>query len=200
MVTVIIVVVALWLLKKLVVTPLKGIFTAKPVKIDETPILIKEIKSIGQLITYSSLDEVVVDSTIVTKGSAFVNSFNRLSPFPALPTADKELVLIARGKVLAGVNLALLADNSVSVNNDTVRVSLPKAQILDAIVNPSNFETFVEKGNWTETEVILVKAKARRKIIEHALHQNILSKAETQAKKIMETFLQNMGYKNTVVY
>src|SRR4051794_28390733 len=75
-------------------------FRANPVVIDETPILIKDIKSIGQFITYTFYDEVVADSNIVTRGSAFVNAFNRLAPIPLLPPADKQLVLIGKGKVL----------------------------------------------------------------------------------------------------
>src|SRR4051812_42517527 len=90
-----------WLLQKYLVPSWKNIFSPKPVTIDETPILIKDIRSIGQLITYSAYDEVVADTIIATRGSNFVNTFNRLSPFPVLPSADKQLVLIGRGKVLA---------------------------------------------------------------------------------------------------
>lgn len=198
-ITVIIILLGYWLLAKLVVPSMKNIFASKPMVIDETPILIKEIKSIGQLITYTSFDEVVADSVIMTRGSAFVNTFNRFAPAPVLPSADKQLVLIGRGKILAGINLSLLTDTSVFVKNDTLRIYLPKVQVLDAILNPSDFETFVEKGDWSNEEVTLVKAKARRKMIEHALRQNILPKADAKAKAIMENFLQNMGYKHILV-
>ena len=198
-ISIVIVVCCYWLLTKIVIPPLKNIFSSKPVVIDETPILIKEIKAIGQLITYSSFDEVVADSFIVTKGSTFVNSFNRFAPVPVLPSADKQLVLIGRGKVLAGTDLTMLTDSSVSIKNDTIRVYLPKVQILDAILNPSDFETFVEKGDWSGQEVTLVKAKARRKMIERALQQNILPKADVKAKAIMENFLRNMGYQHVEV-
>lgn len=200
LIAVLIIVAGWWLLTKIVLPPLRNIFSSKPVVIDETPILIKEIKSIGQLITYSSLDEVVADSVISTRGSAFVNSFNRFAPLPVLPSADKQLVLIGRGKVLAGIDLTLLNDSSASITNDTLRLHLPKAQILDAILNPSDFETFVEKGDWLDQEVTMVKAQARRKMIAHALQQNILSKADAKAKAVMENFLQNLGYKQIFVF
>jgi hypothetical protein len=172
---------------------LKNFFATERVLIDETPILIKEIKSIGQLITYSLADEVVADSTIKTRGSQLVNAFNKFAPL--LPNPEKKLVLIGRGKILIGTNLSLLTDSSISINKDTISIHLPPAQILDAILNPSDFETFVEKGNWTNEEVILVKAKARRKMMEHALRQNVLPKADEKARVIMEKFLRNMGYK-----
>lgn len=182
-----------WWLTTVLVPSMKNIFASKPLVIDKTPIVIKEIKSIGQLITYSLSDEVVADTTIATRGSAFVNAFNKF--IPVLPSADKQLVLIGRGKILIGTNLSLLTDSSVVIKNDTVSIHLPPVQILDAVLNPSDFETFVEKGPWSNNEVILVKAKARRKMIEHALQQNIFPKADAKAKAIIENFLRNMGYK-----
>lgn len=198
---IIIIVATYWVLQKFGIAPsVRDIFKAKPVVIDKTPILIKEIKSIGQLITYTSFDEVVADSVVVTRGSAFVNAFNRLAPVPLLPSADKQLVLICRGKVLAGTDLSLLYDTGVVVKNDTVTIFLPRAKILDVIVNPSDFETFVEKGVWTNQEVTLIKLKARRKMEARALQQNILAKADTKAKTILQNFLGNLGYKKVLIY
>lgn len=198
---ILIVVAAYWLLQKSHVIPsLKDVFGAKPVVIDQTPILIQEIKSIGQLVTFTAYDEVVADSLIATRGSTFVNAFNRLSPIPMLPSADKQLVLIAKGKVLAGTNLSLLTDSSLTIRNDTVTLYLPKAEIVDAIVNPSDFEVFVEKGQLTSEEITLVKQQARRKLQTNALQQNILAKADAKAKTVLHDFLGSMGYKKVLIY
>lgn len=199
LVSLLVVLACYWMFTKLVPS-MKNVFASKPVVIDQTPILIKEIRAIGQLITYTSFDEVVADTTIKTRGSAFVNGFNRLAHIPVLPSADKKLVLIGRGKVLAGTDLSLLTDASVLITNDTVKLRMPKTQILDAILNPSDFETFVERGEWSNDEVVAVKIKARRKMIERAIRENILPKAETKAKVIMENFLQNMGYTHIIVF
>jgi hypothetical protein len=193
-ITVIIIMATFWLLPDSdALRSWEAIFSARPVSIDKTPILIQEIKSIGQLITYISYDEVVADSVIVTRGSAFVNAFNHLSPVPLLPSADKQLVLIARGKVLVGTDLSLLTDTSVTIKNDTVTLFLPKPKIFEAIVNPSDFETFVEKGNWTSKEVMLVKIKARRKLEARALQQNILAKADSKGKNNTARFFRKYG-------
>lgn len=194
------VVAAFWLLQKIKIIPsLRDVFGAKPVVIDETPVLIKDIKSIGQLITYSFYDEAAADTLITTRGSAFVNAFNRLAPLPLLPSADKQLVLIGRGKVLAGINLSLLTDTSLIVKNDTITLTLPKPQIFATVLNPGDFETFIEEGNWTNEEVTRVKLKARRKIEAHALQQNILEKAGTKAKEILKYFLVTMGFKKVIL-
>jgi hypothetical protein len=198
-VSVLIFLAACWVLTKVVVPSMKDLFASKPVVIDKTSILIKEIRSIGQLITFTSFDEVVADSTIATPGSAVVKTFNRFTPVPLLPSADKKLVLIGRGKILAGTDLRLLTDSSISIQNDTVTIRLPQVAILDAILNPSDFETFVEKGNWSEAEVILVKAQARRKMVARAIQRNILPKAEVKAKAVIENFVGSMGFKAVLV-
>lgn len=187
-----------WLLSKMNLLPSFNLFKQQPVVIDKTPILIKEIKSIGQLITYSSFDEVVANSNIITKGAAFVDAFNRITHIPLLPPANKQLVLIGRGKIVAGVDLGRLADGSIHIVSDTVFIKMPPAQIFDAILNPADFETFVERGNWNSREVTLVKIKARRQMIDRALRQNILPKAANKAKQVLENFLLNLGYKKVV--
>jgi hypothetical protein len=191
-----IVVAGIWLLQRINVLPtLREIFLPKPVLIDETPVLIKEIRSIGQLITATLYDEVVVDSIEITKGSRFVRTFNAIVPFRILPSADKQIVLIARGKVLAGTDLNLLTDSSLKISGDTVWLQLPGTKILDAIINPSGYEIFVENGNWSPQAVTAVKLKAREKMIDHAFEQNIIDKASIKTKAVMEDFLHAAGFK-----
>jgi hypothetical protein len=190
---------AIWLMSKLNKLPSFGdIFASKPVVIDQTPILIKEIKTIAQLVTVTSYDEVVVDSLVFDKKAAFVEAFRIVAPLAMLPSLQKQLVLVAKGKVLAGTNLQKLRPESILIKEDTITLNLPGAEILEAVVNPSDFETFEEKGVWSDTEVTRVKMKARSKMIDRALRQNILTKADNKAKAIMENFLRNAGYK--VVY
>ncbi len=190
----------IWLLQKINVLPtLREIFSPKPLVIDETPVLIKEIRSIGQLITATLYDEVVVDSIEITKGSRFVRSFNAIVPFRILPSADKQIVLVARGKVLAGTDLNLLADSSMKISGDTVWLQLPRTKILDAIINPSGYEIFVENGNWSPQAVTAVKLKAREMMIDHAFEQNIIDKASMKTKAVMEDFLHAAGFKIIVL-
>ncbi|MDB5193232.1 MAG: hypothetical protein JWQ96_2795, partial [Segetibacter sp.] len=184
-----------WFFQKLNIIPTwNEVFKSKPVVIDETPMLVKQIKSIGQLVTATAYDEVVVDSFIATRGSAFVNAFNKVVPVPILPPADKQIVLIAKGKVLAGIDLKLLKDEIVKVVADTVTIILPRAKILDAITNPADFETFIEKGEWTNEAVNAVKQQAKQKMIDRATAQMILEKAQNKAKTVMENFITTIGF------
>jgi len=189
----------IWVLRKVDVLPSwRDLFATEPVVIDDTPILIKEIKSIGQVITATLWDEVVVDSSETTPTSEIIRSINTVTPFPILPPADKQLVLVARGKVLVGTDLNAINDSSVRIAKDTVWLRLPSAKILDVIVNPGDVETFEERGTWSNKAVTAVKEKARAKMIQHAYDRNILDKAGTKTKTVMEDFLHAAGFKVVV--
>ena len=194
-----VIVVFIWLLNKLSKIPsMRSLFTAEKVVIDQTPILIKNIKTIAQLVTVTSYDEVVVDSLVYNKAAEIFDLFRSVSPMAILPSPQKQLVLIGRGKVLAGTNLQKLNDQSIVIHNDTAWIQLPQAEILEAIINPSDFETFEESGKWSDDEVIAVKVKARNKMISRAIERGILEKAEKKANAVIENFLHSAGFK--VVY
>ena len=188
-----------WLLNKLSKIPsIRSLFTAEKVVIDRTPILIKNIKTIAQLVTVTAYDEVVVDSLVYNRAAAVFDMFRSVTPLAMLPSPQKQLVLIGRGKVLAGTNLQKLNDQSIVIHNDTAWIQLPQAEILEAIINPSDFETFEESGKWSDDEVIAVKVKARDKMISRAIERGILEKADKKANAVIENFLHSAGFK--VVY
>ncbi len=175
------------------------IFKSQPVEIENTVILVKEINSLAQLITISAYNEIAIDST--KKGWSLFN--NPLIPsllnLPNLKKADYKLVLIGKGKILAGVNLAKLTATDVFIQKDSVSVMLPKAEIFQVILNPSGFEVFEETGTWTDDEVKAVKIKLREKLVANALKENILKKAGTKAVSVMENFLRAAGFKKVTV-
>jgi hypothetical protein len=175
------------------------LFKSKPLEIDNTAIVIKEINALSQLVTITAYNEVVVDEVI--KGSSLFNNpvVPTLLNIPDLRYSDKKLVLIGKGKVLAGIDLAKLTDKDVFVKDDSVSVKLPKALILQVIINPSDFETFEETGTWTDVEARAVKLKLRDKLIITALRQNILPQAAAKAKLVMENFLSSAGFKKVTV-
>lgn len=185
-VKIILLLVAILILKKMDWLPSWDIFSSKAVTIDDTPILIKDIRSLGQVITATYYDEVVVDSVIKHQ-------------FPQLPITDDKLVIIAKGKVLAGIDLKGLADSSVTVKKDTVWMQLPQTKIIDVIINPGDYETFEEKGKWSQEAVTAVKLKAKDKITGNAFNRNIIVKANAKAKAVLEDFFHAAGFK-VVVY
>ena len=177
--------IAILVIKKLDLFPSWNLFSSKPVTIDETPIIIKEIRSLGEIITATLYDEVVVDSTVVHH-------------FPDLPVTDDHLVIIARGKVLAGVDLKSLNHSSIKVVKDSIWMQLPPTKIIDVIINPADYETFEEKGKWNPEAVTAVKIKAKEKITANAFGKNIIGVASTKAKAVLEDFFHAAGFKVVV--
>ena len=176
-----------------------GIFKSSAPEIENTAIVIKEINALSQLVTITSYNEVVMEDVI--KGNAIFN--NPIIPtvlnIPDLRYADKKLVLIGKGRVLAGINLARLSDKDLFIKGDSIAVILPKAEILQVILNPTDFDTFEETGTWTDEEVRLVKIRLRDKLVATVIQQNILQKAATKATLVMENFIGSLGFRKVTI-
>jgi hypothetical protein len=170
----------------------KNIFKSQPVVIDETPIIIKEINTLSQLITVTFTDEVVMDTAKISNG---MPSLLPLSIGTVLTPSVDKLVIIGRGKVIAGTDLKKIKEADIEVTGDSISVTLPTAEILQTIVNPSGFETFIEEGTWSDAATTSLKIKIRNKITKQALDQQILKQANDRSLNIIKVFLQNTGFK-----
>lgn len=190
-----ILIIAYFVLAKMDILPsFKNIFQAKKTAIDNTPIVITQMKSIAQLMTISSYDEVVVDSTKKT-----LLQLPGLINQPIIPQ-NSSLVIIAQGQIIAGIDLSEIQQKDVYVRDDSVAIKLPPPKILDVIVNPSQYEIFIEEGGWLPDEVSNLKVKAKQIMIDRFLNNGTLAKANQQAAMIMENFLRTSGFKKVTLY
>jgi hypothetical protein len=186
-----ILILAYWVLGKLNILPSLGsLFKPKPVLIDNTPVLVEEVKKLSQLVTITAFDEVVVQES--KTNTRLINNPSSIIPLPMQTTG--QLVLVGRGKVMAGINFAKLTAADCFVKGDSVSLRLPAAEVLNTIMNPSDFETFAETGTWTPEDVTAVKLKAKEKMVARALQQQILSKAATKSQEVIKRFLQLLGF------
>lgn len=188
------------LLMRINILPSLGnIFYRQPLMIDNTKILIKEIRPLAQLTTIIAYDEVVMDSVKYHSPGGLVDKLLHMAtPIPVNSNYD-ELVIIARGRVIAGADLNKLTTTDVFVQKDSASIIIPAASVLDVIINPSDFETFSEKGDWESEEVSFVKESARNIIKNRALRQGILQKANLQSVITMRNFLLALGFKKISV-
>lgn len=164
---------------------MSSLFKSQPVVIDETPVLIKQINDLAQLVTISFYDEIVMDSS----------KPKNLPSFPGLRPVPDHIVLLAKGTVLAGIDLKKLDSGKVFVLKDSVNIELPPAGILNTIINPSNFEVFDEEGNWSANQVLQIKQRMINKIRQRAIENNALSKADARAREVLERFLRSAGFR-----
>jgi hypothetical protein len=177
-------------------------FASQPVRIDETPIIISEIRQMALLQTAKLYCEVVTDSVVVSHTDMALQGLRDAIFFPSIPSGlspSKKMVIIAKGRVIAGIDLSVVSDKDIRVNGDTVWLQLPNAEILDVISNPSDMDIFMESGQWSADETILVKQKAIRQMRTEADRRNLLRQANDRAVVLMKNFLNAAGYPVTVV-
>ena len=165
-------------------------FKGDELEIDETPTVISEIKKISEFTSACFYEEIILQEKKTRKvvdnsvGNKIASLFGKKEGL-----ITDEIVIIANGKVRAGFNLKDLADSDIKINGDTLTVNLPEAEIFDVIVNPSNFDIYIEDGTWDEQKVKEIKNKAVSKIKEDALSEGILAKAtKSGVKKLTEMF------------
>ena len=144
--------------------------------IDDTPVIVTKIRSLGELTTACYYDEIVLTGT----------KQNLLS--------DDRLVIIAKGTVRAGIDLMEMTDDRLRFSGDTVFVRLPAPQYLDIIVNPSDFEVFAESGKWTHEQVTGLQDTARQRLLMGADHYGLKSKAYEGAMEAVTDLLLASGY------
>ena len=159
--------------------------------IDDTPVIITKIRSLGELTTACYYDEMVLSRT---KENAFSSSALGSLAEGLGKDVDDHLVLIAKGTVRAGLDLMDMKEEDIRFVGDTAYIRLPAPQYLDVIVNPSDFEVFAETGKWTHEEVTALQGAARQRLLMGADHYGLKSKAYVGAMDAVTELLVASGY------
>ena len=160
--------------------------------IDNTPVIVTKIRSLGELTTACYYDEMVLTDS---KQNAFSSSpLGSLARNGLGKDVDDHLVIIAKGTVRAGLDLMDMTEEDVRFVGDTAYIRLPAPQYLDVIVNPSDFEVFAESGKWTHDEVTDLQDAARKRLLMGADHYGLKSKAYEGAMDAVADLLVASGF------
>lgn len=159
--------------------PFLSLFSPKEEKIAETPVIIQEIRHIAQLATQSYYDECIYDTGVIRTG---------------LLQANQRCIIIARGEVIAGFDFNRLNALSLNKKEKAITLLLDPPKILDVIVNPSDYEIFIQDGEFTFDEISQMKELAKKMITGNALRKNILERSALQGQRIIEKFFRLLGY------
>lgn len=163
------------------------IFRDSGVKLNtDRAVVIKEMRSLQRLETASFTVEKIIDG-----GNSGSNIFSQFL------FGDK-ILLIAHGQVIAGFDLSQISEKDVEVKEQTIRLTLPKPQILVSTLD--NTQTKV----YDRTKGILnpgdkdLESKAReaaeKSIREAACEGGILKQASDNARKQLTAFLSALGF------
>ena len=160
---------------------LGSIFRNPQPRIDETPVIIQQVKNIAQRFTQTFYDEYVYDSGIIR------------TPLLKL---NKRLIFIAKGEVISGFDLSELSEKSIIRRDKSIVVKLPPARILEVVINPSGFDTFIEEGEITFEESKKFHEDARRIFDRNAREKGILRNSSEQGKQMLEKFFRLLGFES----
>ena len=163
----------------------------RPLTIDDTPVIVTKIRSLGELTTACYYDEMVLSRT---KENAFSSSALGSLAEGLGKDVDDHLVLIAKGTVRAGLDLMDMSEEDVRFVGDTAYIRLPAPQYLDVIVNPSDFEVFAETGKWTHEEITGLQETARTRLLMGADHYGLKSRAYAGAMEAVTELLAASGF------
>ncbi|MGA0198997.1 MAG: DUF4230 domain-containing protein [Prochlorotrichaceae cyanobacterium] len=119
-----------------------------------------------------------------------------------LTVGTTTLLYIAYGDVRAGVDLSQLAPSDIQIRAETIQVTLPPPQILDAKIDVTRSSVydydrgFLGLGPDSAPELqTLAGQAALNKIIEVACKQNILAQANDRAKLAVGQLLSSVAEK-----
>lgn len=175
-----------------------GLFgsTDDELTIDKTANVVTEIKKISEFTSACFYEEIVLTDTKATDnvGNKVAGMFGKKEA-----AFKDEIVIIANGKVRAGFNLQNLSDEAIVVTGDTLSLTLSPVEIFDVIVNPSDFDIFVENGKWSQEQVTKIENEAIDKIKADAINDGIMTKAEESGIKKLTEIFKTFGFSEVFI-
>ena len=164
-----------------------GLSFGGELKIDNTANVVEKIKEISEFTTACYYEEAVLKDRKVEKNEGgFLGLVDT--------ETSKEIVIIAKGKVRAGFDLSKVTEDKMIIKSDTICITLPEPQIFDVIINPSDYEMYVEEGKWSHEEVTALQTNYRTQLLAKANDAGILNKAKEAGKKRLESLFQTFGF------
>lgn len=162
----------------------------KGMQYEKTANVITEIRNISEFTSACYYEELVMAEV---KDSE--NTTNKVVKMLGRGAVSKdEICLIMDGKVRAGFDLSKVADDAIAISGDTLTMTLPKPEIFDVIVNPSNCEVYVEEGKWSHEQVTAIQASARVRIQDDAIGYGILEQADKFGRERLTELLKTFGF------
>ena len=188
----------------------------EPLNIDNTANVVEEIKRIGEFTTACYYEEMALQDSYVEKTQVMGREADKLAGkalrkvgldgwasradnVSTVVNSDNEILLIGKGHVRAGFDLAKVQESDLDVHGDTLYVKLPSAEVFDIIMNPSDFTTEYEKGTWSHELTKPIKERAKTTLEQNAIDGGILTKAEESGKKQLEAIFTAFGFKQVII-
>lgn len=162
-------------------------FGKKPLSIEKTANVVEDIRKIGEFTSACYYEEIAMHDVRVDTVRILEIEHQK----------QNEIILIGKGRVRAGFDLAKIQESDMNAHGDTLDIILPRAEIFDILLNPSDFSVEYESGEWNNENTKPVKTAAREQLEKNAIANNIVKKAEDSGIERLKTLFKTFGY-NTV--
>ena len=168
-----------------------GFSFGRELKIDNTANVVEKIKSISEFTTACYYEEAVLKNSKTEAGKQ--NVLMNLVHIEA-DSVHSEVVILAKGKVRAGYDLGKISADQIQISGDSISVALPEPEIFDVIVNPSDYEMYIEEGKWNHDEISAMQAEYRNALTEKSKENGLLQKADETGKTRLATLFKALGF------
>ena len=159
-------------------------FGKNALTIEKTANVVEEIKKIGEFTTACYYEEIAMHDTRIDTTSILGIKYHK----------NNEIVLIGKGIVRAGLDLAKLTEDALTAHGDTLEIRLPDVEVFDVILNPSDFSVEYENGTWDNEMLKPIKAAAKKQLEANAIASGILKKADESGRKHLKNLFATFGY------
>ena len=159
-------------------------FGKNALAIEKTANVVEEIKKIGEFTTACYYEEIAMHDTRIDTTSILGIKRHK----------KNEVVLIGKGIVRAGFDLAKLTEDALNPHGDTLEIRLPDVEVFDVILNPSDFSVEYENGTWDNEMLKPIKAAAKKQLEANAIASGILKKADESGRKHLKSLFATFGY------
>jgi hypothetical protein len=170
-----------------VATQVQQVIHPTPTIIADPETIIRQVQSLARLETASY----TIEKVITAESGEGVFGF----------LFRDELLLVAQGQVIAGIDLTRMNEGDVQVAGDTVFITIPAAEIFVATLD--NDATYVYDrrtgllGQQIDLET-LARQEAEQEILSAALEDGILDMAEGNAEVYLTGLMYALGFQEVV--
>lgn len=183
-----------------------GFTLKRELKADQTVIIIEEMRKISELFTSVYYDELVLDTIKAQDRGALYRLFDGMTnslPTHVTPTQKAtdsiQFVVIAKGKIMAGYDFSEIKQEDMQIDENAITFALPPPKILEVVINPSDYEIFLEEGSWTLDEAVELKKKAGKQMEIRAIEHGIFQESEETATAILENYFRGLDFEEITI-
>ena len=157
-------------------------------RIDKTAAVVEQVRRMGELSSAGFYEELV----LTDRDDSYLGELRRVDGIRRI-AGSGDFVIICKGRVRAGFDLSKMKQSDFYASGDTLRVTLPPVEVLDVIINPTDYEHF--SGHRTHEETVGIILQAKQRLRADAVQAGVLDQAEASGVASLQRLFYSLGYK-----